>query len=129
MDWLELWQGPWRKRLSVNENRWIMLDVETSGLDVRHDHLLAIAAIALKIDWSRKTLVLDLADSFEVVLRHDGGASKDNILLHGIGPHRAWDLTLGQSHLNGSHMRTITGDAHLAELLHRGVPLTHNFSR
>lgn len=85
MDWLELWQGPWRKRLSVNENRWIMLDVETSGLDVRHDHLLAIAAIALKIDWSRKTLVLDLADSFEVVLRHDGGASKDNILLHGIG--------------------------------------------
>ena len=85
MDWLELWQGPWRKRLSVNENRWIMLDVETSGLDVRHDHLLASAAIALKIDWSRKTLVLDLADSFEVMLRHDGGASKDNILLHGIG--------------------------------------------
>jgi len=85
MDWLQRWQASWHKRVPVNENRWVMLDVETSGLDARQDHLLAIAAIALQVDWSRKTLQIDLADSFEVVLRHELGASKDNILLHGIG--------------------------------------------
>lgn len=65
-----------------------MLDVETSGLDPHHDRLLAIAAIAMKVDWGRQRLTIDLGDSFEVVLRHDVASSKDNILLHGIGVQR-----------------------------------------
>ena len=85
--WLPRWQAPCRARLAVNEQRWVMLDVETSGLNARQDRLLAIAAIALHVDWSRKTLRVALADSFEVVLRQESGSSKDNILLHGIGVH------------------------------------------
>lgn len=65
--------------------RWVMLDVETSGLDTRQDRLLAIAAIGLQVDWSKRTLSVNIGDSFEVVLRQEEVSSKDNILLHGIG--------------------------------------------
>ena len=85
LDWLPGRRG----RLEVDENRWVMLDVETSGLDPHRDRLLAIAAIALRVDWARKRLSVDLGDSFEVVLRQDEvTAAKDNILLHGIGVQR-----------------------------------------
>ena len=69
----------------VDETRWVMLDVETSGLDPTRDRLLAIAAIGLQVDWGDKTLNVDIGDSFEVVLQQDQVSNKDNILLHGIG--------------------------------------------
>ena len=85
MRWLE----PIRRALghapAYTGSRWVMLDVETSGLDMRHDRLLAIAAIALRVDWQRRTLSVALGDSFEVVVQQDEASSKDNILLHGIG--------------------------------------------
>ncbi len=88
MSWLD-WLPGARTRRVVNENRWIMLDVETSGLDPQRDRLLAIAAIALRVDWAHKRLSVDLGDSFEVVLRQaQVTAAKDNILLHGIGVQR-----------------------------------------
>ncbi len=70
---------------AVDEKRWVMLDVETSGLDASQDRLLAIAAIALHVDWTRKQLAIQLGDSFEVVLRQGHASSHENILLHGIG--------------------------------------------
>ena len=64
--------------------RWVVLDVESSGLDPATDRLLAIAAIAVRTDGARPRIAL--GDSFEVVLRHDAPvADKGNILLHGIG--------------------------------------------
>lgn len=72
-----------------NESRWVMLDVETSGLDPQHDSLLAIAAIGLRVDWARTSLHIVPGDSFEVVLQQQRVKSdKDNILLHGIGVQR-----------------------------------------
>lgn len=66
--------------------RWVVLDVETSGLDPHRDRLLAIAAIGLRVDWATRRLDLRLGDSFEIVLRQDEVAtSRENILLHGIG--------------------------------------------
>jgi DNA polymerase III subunit epsilon len=67
-------------------NRWIVVDVETTGLDLQQDRLLAIAAIALRID-GEATPRIAPGDSFEAVLRHHGSsvADKGNILLHGIG--------------------------------------------
>ena len=86
---LQDWWPSTRKRRAVSENRWVMLDVETSGLDPQHDRLLAIAAIALRVDWAHQRLSVDLGDSFEVVLRQEQvTAAKDNILLHGIGVQR-----------------------------------------
>jgi len=87
MGWFD-WLGG-RTDFAVCEDRWVMLDVETSGLDPYRDRLLAIAAIALRVDWARKRLRVDLGDSFEVVLRQqEVSTAKDNILLHGIGVQR-----------------------------------------
>ena len=86
MGWMTWLTGGGRPQ--VDEQRWVMLDVETSGLNPQQDRLLAIAAIAMRVDWTRRRLTVDLGDSFEVVLRQDVASSKDNILLHGIGVQR-----------------------------------------
>jgi DNA polymerase-3 subunit epsilon len=66
-----------------------MLDVETSGLNPNENRLLAIAAIALRVDWTRRHICIDPGDSFEVfVQQRELTREKDNILLHGIGVQR-----------------------------------------
>ena len=73
-----------RPAQGIDDTRWVVLDVESSGLNVTTDRLLAIAAIAVHTDG--KNLRVALGDSFEVVLRNDVRvADKSNILLHGIG--------------------------------------------
>ena len=83
---IDLWNR-WRQpQAALDDSRWVVLDVETSGLDARRDRLLAVAALALRVADGRATL--DLGDSFEVVIRQpDLGEVPDrgNILLHGIG--------------------------------------------
>lgn len=67
-----------------DDQRWVVLDVETTGLDAASDHLLAISAIALHRDGAR--LLLRPADSFDAVLRHEAATpDRRNILVHGIG--------------------------------------------
>lgn len=69
---------------AADDRRWVVLDVESSGLDPSCDRLLAIAAIALSRDAGAPRI--DLADSFEVVIRqHAAPVDKANILVHGIG--------------------------------------------
>lgn len=79
--------------------RWVVVDVETSGLDASRDRLLAIAAVALHVDWARKRLAIVPADSFEVVLRQQQASGRDNILLHGIGAQRQAEGTPPQQAL------------------------------
>jgi DNA polymerase-3 subunit epsilon len=67
------------------DDRWVVLDTETSGLDPASDRLLAIGAVA--VDGRG----IQLADSFEVVLRSDHAGDKDNVVIHGIG-HEAQSL-------------------------------------
>jgi DNA polymerase-3 subunit epsilon len=77
---------PRRRRRPAAPERWLVLDVESSGLDAARDRLLALAVVALRVDAQRAWI--ELADSFEVVLRQPGDvASPDrtNILVHGIG--------------------------------------------
>jgi DNA polymerase-3 subunit epsilon len=72
------------RRARPEPERWIVLDVESTGLDPRRDRLLAIAAVAVHRHGER--LEIALADSFEAVLRNEALAhDKANILVHGIG--------------------------------------------
>lgn len=61
------------------DSRYVVVDVETSGLDLNKDSLIAIGAIA--VNRGR----IDLADGLEIVLQQDKVSGKDNILIHGIG--------------------------------------------
>lgn len=59
--------------------RYVVVDVESSGLNVQRDRLIAIGAIALRDGR------IDLADSLDIVLQQARVSAKDNILIHGIG--------------------------------------------
>ena len=75
----------WRRRPAVkldaphSDARYVVVDVETSGLDMKRDRLIAIGAVAV-VDAR-----IDPGDSFAAVLRQDVVSSKENILIHGIG--------------------------------------------
>ena len=84
-DWLGL-----RNKHSVSAitgiERWVVLDVETSGLDTNSAQLLAIACIAVNVDWKSKQLTLMPGDSFEITVRPTTLVTdKANILVHNIG--------------------------------------------
>lgn len=59
--------------------RVVVLDLETSGLDSRRDHIIAIGAVAIR------GALIDLSDSFEAVLQGPLVSARDNILIHQIG--------------------------------------------
>lgn len=67
-----------RKSL-LETTRFVVLDVESSGLNLTRDHLIAIGAVAVTNGR------IDMADSFEVVLQQTESSSHENILIHGIG--------------------------------------------
>lgn len=59
--------------------RWVVIDVETSGLDSRRDALIAVGAIAVV---ARQ---IELRQSYYRVLRQETPSRTDNILVHRIG--------------------------------------------
>ncbi len=66
-------------RLASRGDRWVVLDVETSGLDIDNDRLLSIGAVAIHGDR------IVLADSFEIFIRAERASDRANVLVHGIG--------------------------------------------
>lgn len=65
-------------RRAITQTRFVVVDVETSGLDLRSDRLLSIGAVAVEAG------AIHPADSIELVLRQTQESGHDNILLHGI---------------------------------------------
>lgn len=63
---------------AIAAGRWVIVDVETSSLDTSTAALIAIGALAVNGG------EIDLADSFEVVLRQPEASTHDNILVHRI---------------------------------------------
>ncbi len=59
-------------------DRMVVVDVETSGLSLSNDYLLAIGAIGIHAGR------IAVADSFDVLLRQEEASDKANILIHGI---------------------------------------------
>ena len=66
-------------RQSFSLSRYVVIDVETSGLNLAKDHLIAIGAVAVQAG------KINLADSLEIVLQQRQASNRDNILIHGIG--------------------------------------------
>lgn len=59
--------------------RWVVLDVETTGLDPTRDEVLCVGAIGLCEGR------IAVADSLELAIRPRRVSGRDNILVHGIG--------------------------------------------
>lgn len=78
---LDAWAGLPRASLDapISESRCVVVDVETSGLNLSEDRLISIGAVAVV---NGKVV---LGDSFYMVLQQQAASEKGNILLHGIG--------------------------------------------
>lgn len=68
------------ERVAIGAARFVVTDVETSGLDARRDRLLSIGAVA--VEGGR----LCPAAGYEVRVRNDRPSTRENILVHGITP-------------------------------------------
>ena len=66
-------------RAPLSEARLVVVDVESSGLDARHDRLLSIGALAVSGG------TIQFAQSFETILRQNAPSTTENILVHRIG--------------------------------------------
>lgn len=97
--WLSSWFGPrpqldavqqrrfdaWQAlpaadlKAPIAETRCVVVDVETTGLNLMQDRLISIGAVAVVNG------KIALGDSFYVVLQQQAASDKGNILLHGIG--------------------------------------------
>jgi DNA polymerase-3 subunit epsilon len=79
--WRRIFAGLWSRRLAQpsTTRRWVVCDVETSGLDAGRDALLAIGAVAVR------DARLSPGDSFEARIRPERLADRENILIHRIG--------------------------------------------
>lgn len=76
------WVLPWidaRLARPASSGRWVVVDVETAGLNPAQDALISIGALAVR------DARIELADSFEVVLRQEAPSTRLNIEVHGIG--------------------------------------------
>lgn len=78
---IEVWSQLPEADLAVDASlgRWVVVDVETSGLNPITERLISIGAIGVR------DAAVDVADSFEVVLRQEHASTGDNIEVHGIG--------------------------------------------
>ncbi|RMF17926.1 MAG: 3'-5' exonuclease [Gammaproteobacteria bacterium] len=64
----------------LNGMRMVVVDVETTGLNLRKDSVISIGAVAVVNGR------LKLSESFDQTLQVDVSLSKDNVLIHGITP-------------------------------------------
>lgn len=78
---LERWRRlpPAELDLGHFQSRYVVVDLEASGLDPGRDRLISIGAVAVENG------VIDPQGAFEVVLRQTTVSATSNILLHGIG--------------------------------------------
>lgn len=65
---------------SLARARFVVVDVETSGLNTRQDRLLSIGVCVVE------GLRLRAGENYESILRRVETSERENILIHGIGP-------------------------------------------
>ncbi len=65
--------------IHIQQDRYVIFDLETSGLDMRQDVILSIGAVAISQN------AIQLADQFEITLQHNALITPST-LVHGITP-------------------------------------------
>ncbi len=77
---LQAWRVQPRTALNIpfESSRYVVMDVETSGLNLRKDKLISIGAVAVVNGR------IALGDCFYIVLQQEVASERDNILLHEI---------------------------------------------
>ncbi|WP_338522359.1 exonuclease domain-containing protein [Pseudomonas batumici] len=65
---------------SLREQRWIVVDLETSGLNLHRDQVLSIGAVVIEDG------AIDLGQCFERTLLRPGQSVNPSVLIHGLGP-------------------------------------------
>lgn len=65
---------------ALNQQRMVVLDLETSGLDTRRDQVLSIGAVVINQG------AIELGEQFECVLQRDDVKVNASILIHGLRP-------------------------------------------
>jgi DNA polymerase-3 subunit epsilon len=77
---LDAWRAlPDPAEMPAAEARWVVIDVESSGLNPRRDALIAVGAVVVV---ARR---IELGQNYYRVLRQDTPSGKDNILVHRVG--------------------------------------------
>lgn len=71
--------APWRA-CSLREQRWVVLDLETSGLNLNRDQVLSIGAVAIDDG------AIDFSQQFERTLHRPEQMTTASVLIHGLGP-------------------------------------------
>jgi len=65
---------------TLREQRWVVLDLETSGLNPNRDQVLSIGAVAIEDG------AIDFAQQFERTLQRPLLKTNASVLIHGLGP-------------------------------------------
>ncbi|MCI0913704.1 3'-5' exonuclease [Pseudomonas putida] len=65
---------------SLREQRWVVLDLETSGLNPNRDQVLSIGAVAIEDG------AIDFSQQFERTLHRPAQKTNASVLIHGLGP-------------------------------------------
>ncbi|AQT12488.1 3'-5' exonuclease [Pseudomonas protegens] len=65
---------------SLREQRWVVVDVETTGLNLNRDQVLSIGAVAIEDG------AIDFSQQFERTLQREGHKLSPSVLIHGLGP-------------------------------------------
>lgn len=73
-------QRPTSPAATLREQRWVIVDLETTGLNMQRDVVLSIGAVVIEND------AIDFAQMFERTLARADHRVSPSVLLHGLAP-------------------------------------------
>jgi DNA polymerase III subunit epsilon len=76
----QLAPAPALSEAPLRTQRWVVVDLETSGLNLNRDQVLSMGAVVIEDG------AIDLGQAFERTLQRPDSALNPSILLHGLGP-------------------------------------------